>query len=318
MTENTGMIITASGRTLEEMKASCRIRMRNMVTDGLALGHDLIETKEACKHGEWLPFLKEIGLSASSANNYMRVAKEVDADARLAELPYTKILALMAAPKDDREELTEMAGDLSAAEIRRLTKERNAAAEAANSETARADQAEADAKMFNQENANLRNQVNVLQNELNKQAQYNEDLRGKLLEAENNRVEVEKRVEVVPKDYETLKRQQAELIEAAAAAEERAAQAEAELEEVRSENARNGASEYEKMHLALKTFMMQCEPMAIRPEGLYRDAAKVRNDVMWLKQWCETISEAMETQILHDQWCGGSVDGLHVVEGAVV
>ena len=146
MTENTGTIITASGRTLEEMKAGIRIRMRNMVNSALEIGFDLMEAKDACRHGEWMPFLKDIGLSASTAANYMRIAKEVSADSKMATLPYTKILALLAAPPEEREELAAAAEDMSAAEIRRLTEERNRAAEAANSETVRADQAEKDAK----------------------------------------------------------------------------------------------------------------------------------------------------------------------------
>ena len=328
MTENTGTIITASGRTLEEMKAGIRIRMRNMVNSALEIGFDLMEAKEACRHGEWMPFLKDIGLSASTAANYMRIAKEVSADSKMAQLPYTKILALMAAPKEDREALAEVAGEMSAAEIRRLTEERNKAAEAANSETVRADQAEADAKMFSQEAANLRNKVSVLQNELNGKKQYADDLRrvldnkeeemqrllrqcdeeareeereklqaeiddlrGKLIVAEN-----QQKIEVVPADYEQLKRERQELIEAAAEAETRAAEAEAALEEMQNENAQDGVSDFEKMHFALRGFLMQCEHMALQPVGLYRDAEKALKDVGRLRLWCDTIEKALNVQ----------------------
>ena len=255
-------IITSSGRTREEITASVRLHMRNMVGSALEIGADLIEMKEACQHGEWLPWLKEIGLSSSTAANYMRIAREIGTDSRIAQLPYTKILALMAAPKEDREALAEAADSMSAAEIRRLTDERNRAAEAANAETARADRAENDAKMFNQEASALRVQLQTaekkidgLRNELNGKAQYAEELRAQLLVAENNRVEVE--VEKIPDDYEDLKRQKKELIEAAAEAEERAAAAEAELEEARAGAAQNGPSDFEKMHFAMKTFLMQ-------------------------------------------------------------
>ena len=328
MTENTGMIITASGRTLEEMKAGIRIRMRNMVNSALEIGFDLMEAKEACRHGEWMPFLKDIGLSASTAANYMRIAKEVSADSKMAQLPYTKILALMAAPKEDREALADVAGEMSAAEIRRLTEERNKAAEAANSETVRADQAEADAKMFSQEAANLRNKVSVLQNELNGKKQYADDLRrvldnkeeemqrllrqcdeeareeereklqaeiddlrGKLIVAEN-----QQKIEVVPADYEQMKRERDELIAAAAEAEERAAEAEAALEDLRNENAQSGVSDFEKMHFALRSFLMQCEHMALQPVGLYRDAEKALKDVGRIRLWCDTIEKALNVQ----------------------
>ena len=328
MTENTGTIITASGRTLEEMKAGIRIRMRNMVNSALEIGFDLMEAKDACRHGEWMPFLKDIGLSASTAANYMRIAKEVSADSKMATLPYTKILALLAAPPEEREELAAAAEDMSAAEIRRLTEERNRAAEAANSETVRADQAEKDAKMFNQEAANLRNKVNVLQNELNGKTQYADDLRrvldekeeemqrllrkcdeeareeerekiqaeiddlrGKLIVAEN-----QQKIEVVPSDYEQMKRERDELIAAAAEAEERAAEAEAALEDLRNENAQSGVSDFEKMHFALRSFLMQCEHMALQPVGLYRDAEKALKDVGRLRLWCDTIEKALNVQ----------------------
>lgn len=326
MTENT--IITASGRTREEITASVRIHMRSMVNNALEIGMDLVEMKEACQHGEWLPWLKEIGLSASTAANYMRIAREVNGDSKMAQLPYTKILALMAAPKEDREALAEAAGDMSAAEIRKLTEERNRAAAAANTETVRADQAEEDAKRFNQENASLRTQIQnlqaklekanddkrqaeagcrILKNSIEKQSETIEDLRGKLIIAENQQqIEVEK----IPEDYELIKaelaaaeREAKELIDAAADAEARAAAAEAALEDERNERTQSGASDFEKMHFAMKTFMMQCELMACRPEGLLHEKERVQKDVARLRQWCDAMDNALT---------------LHVAEGEVV
>lgn len=315
MPSTTGIITTASGRTLEEVKAGIKIRMRNMVNSALEIGLDLMEAKEACKHGEWMTFLRETGISASTAANYMRIAKEVSADSRMAALPYTKILALLAAPPEDREELADAAEDMSAAEIRRLTEERNRAAEAANTETARADQAEEDAKRFYDENARLRTEIQQkdgLADNLHKRCVELENeagrLRGKLIEAENNRVEVE--VIKAPEDYERIKAQLAaaeksakDLIDAAADAEERASAAEAELEELRAENAQSNVSDYEKMHLAMKTFLFQCELMACKPQGLYRDSERVKRDVSRLRQWCDAMDDAMR---------------IHVIEGAVV
>ena len=108
----------------------------------IEIGRRLTEAKAQLKHGEWLPWLKSVGISASTAANYMRIAKEISPDSRIAQLPYTKILALMAAPAEDREALADAAESMSAAEIRRLTEERNKAAEAANAESTRADAAE--------------------------------------------------------------------------------------------------------------------------------------------------------------------------------
>lgn len=314
---NTEMIVTASGRSLEEVKAGIRMRMRNMVFNALEIGTDLIEAKEACLHGQWLPFLRDVGFSASTAANYMRIAREVSADSKMAQLPYTKILALLAAPPEEREELATAAEDMSAAEIRRLTEERNKAAEAANIESCRAEQAE---KTIKELRAKLQESERMADQRLEDLKQAREmtgemikshndeigDLKARLLTAENNRVEVEK----IPEDYEIIKKKLAaaersaqDLIEAAAEAEERASAAEAELEEARAENAQNGTSEYEKMHFAMKTFLMQCELMAVRPDRLMRDADHVRRDVERLRQWCDAMENALT---------------LHAVEGAVV
>ena len=319
-------ITTLSGRTLEEVKAGIRMRMRNMVYNALEIGNDLIEAKEACEHGQWLPFLRDVGFSSSTAANYMRIAREVGADSRMAQLPYTKILAVLAAPPEEREELAAAAEDMSAAEIRRLTEERNKAAEAANVESARADQAErvaaelgkridsmeekhqqelatCDEEAREEEREKAEKEIRHLK-QLNEDLQSagkrimdeRDDLKARLLTAENNWVEVEK----IPEDYEIVKarlaaaeRSAQELIDAAAEAEERAAAAEAELEEARAENAQNGTSEYEKMHFAMKTFLMQCELMAVRPDRLMRDAEKVLLDVERLRIWCEAITTAL-------------------------
>ena len=332
MTENTETIITASGRTLEEMKAGIRIRMRNMVNSALEIGFDLMEAKEACRHGEWMPFLKDIGLSASTAANYMRIAKEVSADSKMAQLPYTKILALLAAPPEEREELAATAEDMSAAEIRRLTEERNRAAEAVNAETVRADQAEKDAKMFNQEAASLRNKVSVLQNELNGKTQYvNElqrvldekeeemqqllrkcdeeareeereklqaeidDLRGKLIAAEN-----QQKIEVVPADYEQMKRERQELIDAAADAEARAAEAEAALETAQADG---GTKQMEKpvgivLGQAMNAFFSECEMMPFNSAELQRDSYAVRHCIGQIHEWCLRMEEALAAPVI--------------------
>ena len=303
-------IITATGRTREEITASVRIHMRSMVNNALEIGMDLIDMKDACQHGEWLPWLKEIGLSASTAANYMRIAREVNGDSKMAQLPYTKILALMAAPKEDREALAEVAGDMSAAEIRRLTEERNRAAEAANSETARADQAEADAKHFNQVNAGLRTEMQNLQAKLEKardgqkqaeagcdilkgtvekQQDIINDLKEKLIFAENNRVEVE----VIPEDYEKMKRERQELIDAAADAEARAAEAEAALEEAQNGQPDGPDEPWKILKTAMTRFMADCEMMPLDPQGLIRNEHKINAYLERLDKWGDQMRMAM-------------------------
>lgn len=294
-------------RTMEEITASVRLNMQNMVNSALNLGMDLMDAKEACGHGRWLPWLKSVGISSSTANNYMRIAREVSADSAMARLPYSKVLALLSLPPEEREEVAEKADDMSAAEIRRLTEERNKAAEAANTESARADQAEEEAKRYYDEKAHLNTQLTqALSREeqlIKKTADLEraqEELQARVLIAENNRVEVE----VVPEDYEIIKKKLAnaeksasDLINAAAEAEERAAAAESELEEMRMQENQNNSSQYEKLHFAMRTFMLQCEGMAFRPSELGKDQGKARTDVEWLREWCNRMLDGLDSCI---------------------
>ena len=63
--------ITTNGRNIGEITASVRIHMRNMVNNAIELGMDLIDAKEICGHGEWLPWLKEIGLSVPAVTDIL-------------------------------------------------------------------------------------------------------------------------------------------------------------------------------------------------------------------------------------------------------
>ena len=343
MPNTTGITVTASGRTLEEMKAGIRIRMQNMVNNALDIGYDLMEAKEACRHGEWMPFLKEIGLSASTAANYMRIAKEVAADSRMAQLPYTKILALLSAPPEEREELAAAAEDMSAAEIRRLTEERNKAAEAANAESARADQAEKEAKEYYDEIAHLHTKIQSLESEVDDAYQRGQDdtvnrnremqetidvlraaidkrdeeieekckiigehlakncelkvqrdkLKAQLLVAENNRVEVEKVVEVAPADYEELKRTQAELLAAAEEAERRAAEAEAALEDAQGAAEEKEEEAWKTVKIAMTRFMADCEMLPLDPQALIRNQQRIDANLRRMENWISAMRSAM-------------------------
>ncbi|MBR2664595.1 MAG: DUF3102 domain-containing protein, partial [Clostridia bacterium] len=290
---NTTGIITQSGRTAEEITASVKFHMRNMVNSALEIGLDLTEMKEACRHGEWLPWLKTVGISSSTASNYMRIAREVSADSKMAGLPYGKVLALLALPPEERESVAEQADEMSAAEIRRLTEERNKAAEAANAETVRADRAEADAKRFYDENAQLRTVVSNREARIRELAKEHraemDEMKAKLLTAENNVVEVEK----VPEDYERLKKEKQELLDAAAEAEERAAAAEAELEEVRAGGTGEADPAWKVLKVALTRFMADVEMLPLAPAELRVDRSRVDANLTRLEAWTRQMRQAL-------------------------
>lgn len=281
-------------RSLEEITASARMNMQDMINRAIGLGQDCIDAKEQLGHGRFLPWLKELGLSSSTASNYMRVAREIQPGSRLAGLSYSKALALLSAPADEREALAEETEGKSAAEIKRLIEERNRAAEAANTETARADAAEADAKRFYDENARLHTEHEALEAKLEK-------MRADLLIAENNRVEVEKVVEKVPDDYELLKKQlesarrtNDDLINAAAEATERAEAAEAELEAI-SAGTVQAEPAWKTVKMAVDRFMMDTNfILSASPAELNRDRKRIRGNVDLIRSWANAMTDILD------------------------
>lgn len=303
---------TAIRRSMEEITASARMNMQDMINRAIGLGQDCIDAKEQLGHGKFLPWLKDLGLSNSTASNYMRVAREIAPGSRLAALGYSKALALLSAPPEDREALAEETEGQSAAEIRKLIEERNRAAEAANAETARADNAEKNVEqlrgIIDEKNREIQEKCRLLCDSASdtfKLKRENDQLRADLLTAENNRVEVEKIVEKVPEDYERIKKQLEnakrsadDLIEAAAAAEERAAAAEAELEAMNSGTENRPEPVWKVVHMAVERFQMDIRPvLAATPAELARAAQQIRFDVESLRAWADTIDEMMQKNL---------------------
>ena len=286
--ENKGTII----RSIEEITISAKVNMQDMIGKAIALGRDFMDAKELLGHGKFLPWLETLGVSSSTASNYMKVAREIQPGTLMASLPYSKALALLSAPAEDREELAAQAEDKSAAEIRKLIEERNRAAEAANTESARADRAEHDAKRFYDENAMLNNKISVLNNECNKQRQYAQDLREKLIIAENEKtVEI---VEKAPADYERLKKNQADLMEAAARAEERAAELEEQLEAARSGGQAQEVPAMITLGKAMNAFFSECEMMPFYPASMIGDSAAILNKVEQMEEWCRRMHDVLD------------------------
>lgn len=151
-----------------------------------------------------------------------------------------------------------------------------------------------------------RRDLEKVENELEKQIEGNldisnqlkgkdreiEQLKGKLLAAENNRVEV------VPADYEQLKRDRADLIEAAEAAEKKAAEAEERLEEMLREGG-NGAGQeedaYRLLRVAVDRFMADVDLLPTRAMELVgnkRTSGLIDLLDSWVKWMREELGKA--------------------------
>lgn len=127
-------IVTAEIHTIRDNVA--RVFMDGVVQ----IGRRLEEAKQLVPQGEWLAYLdKELGYKPSTAQNYMRIAREFgDGQVGLSgktpgdffgNLGYSQLLPLLGLPEEEREELAEqhdLAG-MSSREIQALVKERDEA-----------------------------------------------------------------------------------------------------------------------------------------------------------------------------------------------
>ena len=112
-------------RTLEQITESAIIHVQGAGQNLLQLGQDMLDAKALLGHGQWMPWLKQIGQSARTAENLMRLAREIEPGTTMAQLPYTKALAMLALPANERESFAAANEDKSAAEIKRLIAERD-------------------------------------------------------------------------------------------------------------------------------------------------------------------------------------------------
>ena len=127
-------IVTAEIHTIRDNVA-------RVIMDGVVqIGRRLEEAKQLVPQGEWLQYLdKELGYKPSTAQNYMRIAREFgDGQVGLSgktssdffgNLGYSQLLPLLGLPEEEREQLAEehdLAG-MSSREIQALVRERDEA-----------------------------------------------------------------------------------------------------------------------------------------------------------------------------------------------
>lgn len=137
MNEMTTVQASAPARSLMEIEVEIR-HQKNVIGEGyVKIGLALIEAKKQLQHGEWAEWLRDrVNFSQSSADGYMRVAREYGSGSQLLNLPYTKVLALLAVPAEEREAFAEdnQVEDKSVSEIKKLIRERDEAKKYAESQ----------------------------------------------------------------------------------------------------------------------------------------------------------------------------------------
>lgn len=106
------------------------------------IGKRLLEAKEQLPHGQWEAWLdKSVEFTPRTAQNFMKIASEFDSKTKsISFLPYTKLLALLQLPPEEREEFIaephtvnghqKTVQDMTTRELQAAIKEKNEAVKA--------------------------------------------------------------------------------------------------------------------------------------------------------------------------------------------
>lgn len=106
------------------------------------IGKRLLEAKEQLPHGQWEAWLeKSVEFTPRTAQNFMKIASEFDSKTKsISFLPYTKLLALLQLPPEEREEFASAAHtvngenktvqDMTTRELQAAIREKNEAVRA--------------------------------------------------------------------------------------------------------------------------------------------------------------------------------------------
>jgi len=137
----TGASALAMTRTPEIIAGEIRTFTASMLNNIIEIGRRMVEAKELLPYGEFGKWIREAtGYSTSTANNFMRLYQEYGADQgslfgaevdcqTFGKLSYSKALALLTVPKEEREEVAlELdAEHLSTRELEKALAERDEA-----------------------------------------------------------------------------------------------------------------------------------------------------------------------------------------------
>ena len=121
------------------LAAEIRALTASMLSTVIEIGRRMCQAKEMLPHGEFGAWVKEeTGYSQSTANNFMRLFQEYGAaqgclfgaevnSQTFGNLPYSKALALLAVPAEEREEFAREnhVEDMSTRELKQAIKERD-------------------------------------------------------------------------------------------------------------------------------------------------------------------------------------------------
>lgn len=267
-------------RPLPELETTIRAAAVLELQGALTVGVCLAEAKQQLTHGEWMPWLRKMGISPSYAERRMRLAAEIPPESPLASLSYTQAMAVLALPAGEREAFVIENGvaDKSGAEIKKLIKEKEDALRERNVMAAACEKASMRAARAEKEAFELKQRM------------------------ENTEPCTVKVVET-PDDYQQLKmaaaHHQAEMEEAAQAAEEaeqRAARAEAELARMRMQGGGKTPDKMEKVAGLANDFLIAAQLLPYDREimGSAQGRRQCELVVKQIRAWVLDMQQALE------------------------
>lgn len=242
-------ILNTPARTPEIIGAEIRALTASMLSNVIEIGRRMVEAKELLPHGSFGEWIKEnTGYGLSSANNFMKIFREyggqtslfgTEANSQtLGKLSYTKALALLAVPAEEREEfaLQVDAEHISSRELEQAIKERDEARKALQISEARLSDTRRTLSETDMQVTELRARLQQARNDLktaDQQASEKErELKERITELESRPVDVA----VAEPDPEEIKSKAAELAETMRADDKAEAdKAKAEAEAAKSE-----------------------------------------------------------------------------------
>lgn len=193
----------APARSLIEIEAEIMAQKRTIGRSIVVIGQALREAKGQLAHGAWGDWLRDrVNFSQGTAENYMRIAEQVHGESTLLDLPYTKILALLAVPETEREQFAQdnQVEDKSVSEIKRLIRERDEARRSTMEQMERADKLYKRAERAEEQIKAERREQERLTEQINREREHVAELEAR----EPDTVTIER--EVPPADYEEIKR----------------------------------------------------------------------------------------------------------------
>ena len=228
---------TLSAMTIEDIETDIKSKAVQLSENIISIGRMLIEVKGRLEHGQFMNWLNEkVSFSPSTANNFMRIARELPKTPSLIGLPHTKVLALLDIPEDQREQFAQdiQADEKSTREIQRLIKAANDAEIARQKAEKRASDAETQLDT----QTRIAAQQQTLAEQYSEQY-YSENTRANQLEAQLSAAKAAApdavEVEVPPADYEQLKAQAAQEKQRADDAEKYAEEQETSLRQAQTD-----------------------------------------------------------------------------------